>query len=57
MHICKFCGKKFEKGNQLGGHIVRCSSNPNFKKIIRKNKVQDYVINKYGKNFIELYNK
>ena len=19
MHICKFCGKKFEKGNQLGG--------------------------------------
>ena len=39
MHICKFCGKKFEKGNQLDGHIVRCSSNPNFKKIIRKNKV------------------
>ena len=44
MHICKFCGNKFEKGNQLGGHIVRCSLNPNFKKIIRKNKVQKHLI-------------
>lgn len=28
MHICKFCNKEFEKGIQLGGHIIRCPLNP-----------------------------
>ena len=26
---CKFCGKGFERGYSLGGHITKCSKNPN----------------------------
>ena len=28
-YICKYCGKKFEKSSQLGGHIIWCKENPN----------------------------
>ncbi len=35
-HICKFCGKEFNSGIQLGGHIVLCDNNPNRKRTIRK---------------------
>ena len=33
-HICKFCGKEFETGVKLGGHIVRCKKNPKYKDLI-----------------------
>ena len=28
MHVCKFCGRKFETGQQLGGHVILCKKNP-----------------------------
>lgn len=28
-HICKYCGKEFDNGKKLGGHIVYCNNNPN----------------------------
>jgi very-short-patch-repair endonuclease len=33
MFKCKFCDKEYDKPTQLGGHIVRCKSNPNLKEI------------------------
>lgn len=30
MYICKYCGKSFETKQQLGGHINKCTSNPNY---------------------------
>jgi hypothetical protein len=35
-HICKFCGKTFDKGIQLGGHVARCKLNPNSKNTFKK---------------------
>jgi hypothetical protein len=29
MYKCKYCGKEFEKKQQLGGHIIWCKENPN----------------------------
>jgi hypothetical protein len=29
MYECKYCGKDFERPNQIGGHTVMCSKNPN----------------------------
>ena len=29
MYKCKFCKKVFEKPNQIGGHTIMCSENPN----------------------------
>lgn len=29
VHKCRFCGKTFDKGIKLGGHVVYCKSNPN----------------------------
>lgn len=28
-HICKYCGKEFENGIKLGGHVSKCKYNPN----------------------------
>lgn len=28
-HICKFCGKEFDSGHKLGGHVSCCKDNPN----------------------------
>lgn len=28
-HKCKYCGKEFETGVKLGGHVSRCPMNPN----------------------------
>lgn len=36
MHKCKFCGKEFETGPKLGGHVVLCKLNPNFKNTCKK---------------------
>lgn len=33
-HICKYCGKEFETGIKLGGHITKCKENPKYKDII-----------------------
>ena len=30
MYTCKYCGKEFEKKQQLGGHIQHCKLNSNF---------------------------
>jgi hypothetical protein len=30
-HICKYCGKEFESGIKLGGHVVGCKLNPKSK--------------------------
>ena len=38
MHICKYCGKEFESGQKLGGHLIRCNQNPNKDKNIQANK-------------------
>lgn len=27
--VCKFCGKEFDDGRKLGGHVIRCKLNPN----------------------------
>ena len=35
IHKCKFCGKQFESGRQLGGHTGGCSKNPNSTKKLK----------------------
>lgn len=32
-YCCKYCGKEFEKSTQLGSHVIRCRSNPNYSEI------------------------
>lgn len=39
-HICKYCGKEFDSGKQLGGHVVGCDKNPNKKETFEKIKKQ-----------------
>lgn len=54
-HICKYCGKIFETGRQLGGHISRCAKNPNIKNTINKivkTKKQNNPQNEYNINCI-----
>lgn len=36
LHICKYCGKEFDKGVQLGGHIRLCPNNPKYKENLQK---------------------
>jgi hypothetical protein len=45
---CIYCGKNFEKGTSLGGHIPRCLKNPSFiekrlKRIEKKNSVEKKI--------------
>ena len=35
-HICKYCGKEFETGVKLGGHVSRCNMNPKLNETIQK---------------------
>lgn len=28
-YICKYCGKEFDSGRKLGGHVIYCKCNPN----------------------------
>lgn len=35
-HICKYCGKEFDTGKKLGGHITRCRMNPNANHVFEK---------------------
>lgn len=35
-HVCKFCGKDFNSGVGLGGHIVLCANNQNRENTIKK---------------------
>ena len=42
-HICKYCGKEFETAQKLGGHVSRCSLNPN--------KNQEKIHQKIKENF------
>lgn len=41
-HVCKFCGKEFEKKQSLGAHIVHCKLNPN-------NHIKDFANRKSNK--------
>ena len=36
MYICKYCGKEFDSGKKLGGHMVGCKNNPHKKSTIEK---------------------
>jgi len=35
MYKCKYCGKEFEKAQQIGGHTSMCKLNPNCKESIK----------------------
>ena len=35
-YICKYCSKEFETSVKLGGHVSRCSMNPNSKQVYKK---------------------
>jgi len=35
-HICKYCGKEFDEGVQLGGHIRLCKNNPKYNENLYK---------------------
>lgn len=35
-HICEYCNKELETGQKLGGHVVRCRSNPKFDQYIKR---------------------
>lgn len=35
-HVCKYCGRIFEKGIQLGGHTGRCKNNPKVDQNLKK---------------------
>lgn len=47
-HICKYCGKEFETGVKLGGHIVLCKLNPKSKEIAKKISQQKIKSNIYN---------
>lgn len=54
MYKCKYCGKEFEKKQQLAGHVIWCKENPNktgksnFNNIQRKQDIiQDNLFCKY----------
>ncbi len=55
MYICKYCGKQFEKGYQLGTHVNMCIKNPNSRpnKLIKKNIEVIQFCPKCGKEFIQ----
>ena len=36
MYKCKYCGKEFNSGQKLGGHVRKCKFNPKYKEIIEK---------------------
>ena len=55
MYICKYCGKTFEKGIQLGGHIINCIENPNKVKRIKpchKRNKYKLICENCGKEYI-----
>jgi len=35
MFICKYCGKEFESGASLGGHITHCKNGPHYEKSLQ----------------------
>lgn len=40
---CKYCGKEFDSGQKLGGHIIRCKDNPNYyRNLINCNNLKPY---------------
>lgn len=49
-HVCKYCGREFETGAKLGGHIIGCSQNPRKKEILEKtlSKKREASIKKYN---------
>lgn len=51
-HICKHCGQAFDKGTQLGAHVLSCKLNP--KNIYYKSKRINSIKNKNYKNDYEL---
>ena len=62
MYKCKYCGKEFETYQQLGGHVTKCTKNPNIIQNISKKQVYKIICQKCGKEFelnltIEQYNK
>lgn len=64
MFKCKFCGKEFEKGYQLGAHTMMCKMNPDSRPNKNPPKYVDVVqiCPKCGKEFTihirkSLYNK
>ena len=38
IYICKYCGKEFENGQKLGGHLTSCKLNPKYFENIEKRK-------------------
>lgn len=48
MHKCKYCGKEFDSGIKLGGHVVWCKNNPSVEetrnKIIEGNTIKNPTI-------------
>jgi len=49
-HICKYCGKEFETGRELGSHYLKCLQNPNHDEIIAKAAISNRERN--GKHLI-----
>ena len=55
MYKCKYCGKEFDNGQKLGGHIIKCKLNPKYKEIInnwRKKIITSKKINNFNKEQI-----
>lgn len=49
---CNYCGKCFNKGTSLGGHVPRCKYNPSF---IPKIKIKKNInVNGVIKNMIQV---
>lgn len=51
MYKCKFCGKEYEKNNELGGHVANCPSNPNKQVIKTFKKVFNLKCEKCGADY------
>lgn len=51
--VCKHCGKKFDKKQKLGGHIIWCKKNPQRSGV---SNLKDYLIKGNPQNF-EIFNK
>lgn len=51
MYKCKYCDKEFDTKQKLGGHVSRCTKNPNIIQSVSKKQIYKIICQKCGKEF------
>lgn len=59
MYKCKYCSKKYEKFQSLGGHVIHCKQNPRYDDIKKENikKLHNWQQKKFVKKHGKLISK